>query len=273
MGRFPAKPCLYGLIFIPFCRKTGPMMQPKDRILVALDTPDVAKAQHLSRQLQGHVGGVKLGLEFFNANGHDGVRAVTHGDDDATPRGAATPNQPLFLDLKFHDIPNTVAGAIRSVTPLAPKIVNVHAGGGPAMMKAALQAAEFAAEPLGITRPMVIAVTVLTSMDDDDLSAVGQQGPTEEQVVRLAKLTQDCGLDGVVCSAREIAAIRKACGPDFKLIVPGIRPEWADKGDQKRTMTPREAVDAGADYIVIGRPITQANDPVAAAKAIAESLT
>lgn len=270
--RFPAKRCLYSLILTPVCPKTKAMMQPKDRILVALDTPDVAKAQQLSRQLQGHVGGVKLGLEFFNANGHPGVRAVTHGDEGDTPRGQATPNQPLFLDLKFHDIPNTVAGAIRSVTPLAPMIVNVHAGGGPAMMKAALEAAEFAAEPLGITRPMVIAVTVLTSMDDTDLTAVGQQGPAADQVVRLARLTQDCGLDGVVCSAHEIKAIRQACGPDFKLIVPGIRPDWADKGDQKRTMTPREAIDAGADYIVIGRPITQAKDPVEAARIIADSL-
>ncbi|RED51454.1 orotidine-5'-phosphate decarboxylase [Aestuariispira insulae] len=248
------------------------MLQPKDRILVALDTPDVGAAQDLSRALQGHVGGVKLGLEFFNFNGPQGVRAVTHGDEAETPRGQSTPNQPFFLDLKFHDIPNTVAGAVRGVVPLGPKIINVHASGGPAMMKAALDAANFAAEPLGVVRPMVIAVTVLTSMDEDDLGAVGQQGPAVEQVVRLAELTQKCGLDGVVCSAREISAIRKACGPDFKLIVPGIRPEGSDTGDQKRTMTPKQAVEAGADYLVIGRPITQAYNPVAAAKAIADSI-
>lgn len=248
------------------------MIQPKDRILAALDTTDVETAQNLSRQLQGHVGAVKLGLEFFNAQGPQGVQAVTHGDPDATPRGQATPTQPFFLDLKFHDIPNTVAGAVRAVTPLNPKIINVHAAAGPAAMKAALDAAKFAAEPLGIVRPMVIAVTVLTSMDDDDLTAVGQATPARDQVVRLARLTQECGLDGVVCSAHEIAAIRAACGPDFKLIVPGIRPAGSAKGDQKRTMTPREAVDAGADYLVIGRPITQADDPAQAARDIAASL-
>lgn len=166
------------------------MLQPKDRILVALDTPDIAKAQSLSRQLQGHVGGIKLGLEFFSSKGHAGVREVIHGDEANTPRGEATANQPLFLDLKFHDIPNTVAGAVKSVIPLNPKIINVHAGGGPAMMKAALDAASFAVEPLGIMRPMVIAVTVLTSMDESDLDAVGQRGPAVEQVVRLAELTQ-----------------------------------------------------------------------------------
>ena len=248
------------------------MLQPKDRILVALDTPDIAKAQNLSHSLQGHIGGIKLGLEFFNANGHHGVRDVTHGNDGDTPRGQATSNQPLFLDLKFHDIPNTVAGAVKSVAPLNPKIINVHAGGGPTMMKAALDAASFAAEPLGIIRPMVIAVTVLTSMDESDLEAVGQRGPAVEQVVRLAELTQKCGLDGVVCSAREISAIREACGPDFKLIVPGIRPKGSDVGDQKRIMTPSDAVNAGADYLVIGRPITGATDPVAAAKAIVDEL-
>lgn len=247
-------------------------MLNKDRILVAIDTPDVAHAQALSRKLQGHVGGIKLGLEFFNANGHGGVREVVHGDEEATPRGQSTPNQPLFLDLKFHDIPNTVAGAVRSVVPLNPKIINVHASGGPEMMRQAMAAAKFAAEPLGIVRPMLIAVTILTSMGEDDVEAVGMKGPALDQVVRLAALTQKCGLDGVVCSAREIEAIRKECGPDFKLIVPGIRPAGSDKGDQKRTMTPREAVDAGADYLVIGRPITQAPDPVEAVKAIVAEL-
>ncbi|MDX1737743.1 MAG: orotidine-5'-phosphate decarboxylase [Alphaproteobacteria bacterium] len=247
-------------------------MQNKDRILVALDTPEVAKAKQLSRDLQGHVGGVKLGLEFFNANGHAGVREVVHGDDHLTPRGQSTPNQPLFLDLKFHDIPNTVAGAVRSVVPLNPKIINVHASGGEEMMRQALHAASFAAEPLGIMRPMLIAVTILTSMSDEDVDAVGMRGPAMDQVVRLAALTQKCGLDGVVCSAREIEAIRRECGPDFKLIVPGIRPAGADKGDQKRTMTPVEAVQAGADYLVIGRPITQAADPVAAAQTIVREL-
>jgi len=239
---------------------------------VALDTPDVQKARDLSLALAGHVGGVKLGLEFFNANGPEGVRRVVRGDLDETPRGEPVIQQPFFLDLKYHDIPNTVAGAVRSAMPLGPMILNVHAAGGSAMMKAALDAAHFAAEPLGVVRPLMIAVTVLTSMDDSDLDAVGMQSPAGDQVVRLAELTQKAGLDGVVCSAREITRIREACGPDFRLIVPGIRPAGAAVGDQKRVMTPVEAVKAGADWLVIGRPITGADDPVAATKAIAQDL-
>ncbi len=245
---------------------------PHQRILVPLDTPDVDRAVALARDLSGVVGGVKLGLEFFNANGPDGVRRVTRGSLEETPRGEAVPQQPLFLDLKFHDIPNTVAGAVRSVIPLTPMILNVHAGGGPAMMKAAIDAANFAAEPLGTVRPIMIAVTVLTSLDDSDLDAVGQVGPAGDQAVRLAELAQKSGMDGVVCSAMEITRIREACGPDFRLIVPGIRPAGSDIGDQKRVMTPSEAVKAGADWIVIGRPITGADDPVKAAKAIALEL-
>ncbi|MEQ9489496.1 MAG: orotidine-5'-phosphate decarboxylase [Alphaproteobacteria bacterium] len=245
---------------------------PSQRILVALDTPDVAKARDLSLSLAGHVGGVKLGLEFFNANGPDGVRKVVRGDLDETPRGEPVAQQPFFLDLKYHDIPNTVAGAVRSAMPLGPMIMNVHAAGGTAMMKAALDAAHFAAEPLGVVRPLMIAVTVLTSMDDADLDSVGQRGPSSDQVVRLAELTQKAGLDGVVCSAMEITRIREACGPDFRLIVPGIRPAGSAVGDQKRVMTPLDAVKAGADWLVIGRPITGADDPVAAAGAIAREL-
>ncbi len=175
---------------------------------------------------------------------------------------------PLFLDLKFHDIPNTVAGAIRSALPLQPAILDVHASGGRAMMQAALDAVTAWSGP----RPMLIAVTVLTSLSDDDLTATGVNGTAEAQVLRLARLTQAAGLDGVVCSPREIAPIRAALGPGFKLVVPGIRPEWAAVGDQKRIMTPRQAVDAGADILVIGRPITGSDDPVAAAKRIAEEF-
>lgn len=247
-------------------------LKPRDRILVALDTPDVDKATALSRQLAGKVGGVKLGLEFFNANGPDGVRGVVRAAPEETPRGEATVQQRLFLDLKFHDIPNTVAGAVRSVMPLGPAILNVHAGGGSAMMKAALDSANFEAEQLGTVRPMMIAVTVLTSLDDADLSAVGQSIPARDQVVRLAALTQQAGLDGVVCSSREIAAIRAECGPDFKLIVPGIRPAGAALGDQKRVMTPSQALAEGADFLVIGRPITGAEDPIATAEAIAAEM-
>lgn len=245
---------------------------PSQRILVALDTPDVEKARTLSLGLAGHVGGVKLGLEFFNANGPDGVRRVVQGELEETPRGQPVTRQPFFLDLKYHDIPNTVAGAVRSAMPMGPMILNVHASGGTAMMKAALDAAHFAAEPLGVVRPLMIAVTILTSMDDSDLDAVGMQSPAGDQVVRLAELTQKAGLDGVVCSAKEITRIREACGPDFRLIVPGIRPAGAEVGDQKRVMTPVDAVKAGADWLVIGRPITGADDPVAAARAIAQEL-
>jgi len=174
---------------------------------------------------------------------------------------------PIFLDLKFHDIPNTVAGAVRAAASLGVNILNVHAAGGPAMLKAAVEAAR------GVNpEAKVIAVTVLTSLADADLDALGQLGPAADQVARLANLTQKAGLDGVVCSAHEIAALRAALGPDFLLVVPGIRPKGSDLGDQQRVMGPREALDAGASILVIGRPITAAPDPVEAARAIAESL-
>lgn len=236
------------------------MANMENRIFAALDTTNVEEATALARRLKGSVGGVKLGLEFFSANGGAGVRTV------------ARVGLPVFLDLKFHDIPNTVAGAVRAAVKLRPKILNVHASGGPAMMRAAVEAAQEAAGALNAPRPLVIAVTVLTSLDNDDLDAVGQQGPASEQVLRLARLTQDCGLDGVVCSPKETAGVRAACGPDFKLIVPGIRPNLSLSNDQKRTSSPIEAVSAGADYLVIGRPITKAPDPAAAARAMAAAL-
>ena len=231
-------------------------MDARDRILVALDTTDVDRAKALALMLKGHVGGIKFGKEFITANGPQGVRE------------AAGDGQPLFLDFKFHDIPNTVAGALRAALPLKPLILNVHAAGGPAMMRAAAEAVAEAGE----ARPMLIAVTVLTSLGDEDLVEIGVSSNAADQVVRLAKLAQDCGLDGVVCSPLEIELVRKACGSDFKTIVPGIRPEWAITGDQKRIMTPRQAVEAGADFLVIGRPITGADDPVEAAKRIGEEL-
>ena len=234
-------------------------MLPRDRILVALDTPDLARAKALATALSGLVGGLKIGKEFFAAHGPQGVREVAGG-------------QALFLDLKFHDIPNTVAGALRAAVDLEPRIVTVHASGGQAMMAAAAEAVRDAAAARGIQRPRLIGVTVLTSLDDADLDAVGQRGPATDQVLRLARLAQDSGLDGVVCSPREIAGLREALGPDFLLVVPGIRPDWAAKGDQKRVTTPIEALAAGADYLVIGRPITGAEDPAAAARRIAEEL-
>ena len=224
-------------------------------VFVALDTPDLNRALALANSVKSHVGGLKVGLEFISANGPEGVRAV------------AALGLPVFADVKFHDIPNTVAGAVRAVAGLGVSILNVHAAGGAAMMRAALEAAR-GVDP----RTRVIAVTVLTSLDDSDLVATGQTPPAADQVVRLAKLAQSCGLDGVVCSAHEIAAIRKACGAGFALIVPGIRPARSDVGDQRRVMTPVEAHKAGADILVIGRPITAAPDPAQAARDISASL-
>lgn len=233
-----------------------PDAEKRNPILVAIDTPDLDRARKLADSLSEAVGGIKFGLEFFNAHGPQGVKAVVGDRHD------------FFLDLKYHDIPNTVAGAVRAAVSLSPMILNVHAAGGAAMMRAARDAAVDEAARLGIRRPLVIAVTVLTSLDDDDLAATGQQGPASAQVTRLAALARECGLDGVVCSAREIDAVRAICGKDFTLVVPGIRPAGAAAGNQKRTMTPREAIEAGADWLVIGRPITGAPDPVAAAREI-----
>jgi orotidine-5'-phosphate decarboxylase len=230
------------------------------RVLVALDTTSVADAVDQTRAMRGAVAGVKLGLEFCNANGPAGVRQVI------------AEGLPLFLDLKFHDIPNTVAGAVRAVTPLGPFMLNVHASGGTAMMRAALDAAGDAAAKVGVRRPLMIGVTVLTSLADGDLAAVGQHGPAADQVRRLAMLTRAAGLDGVVCSPQEIEMLRNECGRDFVLVTPGIRPAGAAVGDQKRVMTPGDAVRRGADYLVIGRPITAATDPAAAARDIADEI-
>jgi orotidine-5'-phosphate decarboxylase len=224
-------------------------------VFVAIDTTDLEYARALAARLKPHIGGLKLGLEFFSAHGPSGVRAFSDL------------NLPIFLDLKFHDIPNTVAGAVRAAAALGVDILNVHAAGGPAMLKAAADTAR-AVNP----KTKVIAVTVLTSLADADLDLVGQRGPAADQVMRLAGLTRDCGLHGVVCSAHEIASLRAKLGPDFLLVVPGIRPVGAELGDQQRVMGPKEALDAGASLLVIGRPITAAPDPVEAARAIAASL-
>ncbi len=232
------------------------MSTPQNPIFCALDTTDVGKALAWARAIKPYVGGLKLGLEFFNANGPQGMAKM------------AEIGLPLFADLKLHDIPNTVAGGIRAVLPLGVAIVNVHAAGGAAMMRAAADAAATA----GAKRPKVIAVTMLTSLDQSDLAATGVVGTPSEHVLRLAKLAKTSGLDGVVCSAHEIEPLRNALGRDFMLIVPGIRPAGAATGDQKRVMTPREAVKLGADILVIGRPITDAADPAAAARAIRDDL-
>lgn len=230
------------------------------KIFLPLDTPSTDVALDWAGKVRGEVGGLKLGLEFFGAQGPQGIRRL------------AETGLPIFLDLKFHDIPNTVAQAVASVTPLAPFMMTIHAGGGQAMMRAAVDAAGAAAAKAGVARPKILAVTVLTSLDAGDLAAAGVGGSVEDQVVRLARLAQDSGVDGVVCSPKEIGPIRRACGPDLILTVPGIRPAGAERGDQKRVMTPREAVEAGATYLVIGRPITGAPDPARAARDIARSL-
>ena len=231
-------------------------MTPIDRILVPLDTDDVAWAAKLAAQLKGYVGGVKLGKQFFTANGPFGVNKI------------ACVGHPIFMDLKFHDIPNTVASAVRSLHRLQPFMLNVHASGGGAMMRAAVAANKEAKE----TRPLLLGVTMLTSLSECDLKEIGVSSDSGQQVVRLAQLAQDCGMDGVVCSPLEITLLRKACGDEFKLVVPGVRPSWASSNDQKRFATPAEAITRGADYLVIGRPITTADDPVNAAARIGEEL-
>jgi orotidine-5'-phosphate decarboxylase len=218
------------------------------RIYVAIDTPDLARAKSIASRCRGHVGGLKLGLEFFAANGQPGVREM------------AELGLPIFLDLKLHDIPNTVAKAVQALGPLEPAILTVHARGGRAMMEDAKAAAP--------TQTKVVAVTMLTSLDASDLSATGVSGDAHDQVARLAVLAKASGLDGIVCSGAEVAAA-KAAWPRGFFVVPGVRPADAQTGDQKRVVTPRAAVDAGASILVIGRPITQAEDPDAAARAIA----
>ena len=221
-------------------------------IYVALDTPELGQATALAQSLAPYVGGFKLGLEFFMAQGPAGVRAM----------GAL--GRPIFLDVKLHDIPNTVGGAIRALGDLDVAIVNVHAAGGRAMMEAARAAAPAACK--------VIAVTVLTSLEAEDLVQCGVQDGPAAQVARLADLSRAAGLDGIVCSAHEVAA-RRAAWPQGLFVVPGIRPAGSDVGDQKRIMTPKDALAAGASILVIGRPITSAPDPARAAAEIAASLS
>ena len=235
-------------------------MGSKGQILAALDTVSIDEAVNWAHRLDRTVAGVKLGLEFFLANGPLGYRRI------------AAVGMPIFLDLKLHDIPNTVAGALRAITPLAPSIVTVHAAGGQAMMQAARETAEEQADKRGVKRPKIIGVTVLTSLDDKDLAAIGQSAPTTDQVKRLATLAKSAGLDGVVCSPHEIESLREALGDEFLLVVPGVRPAGSDSGDQKRVRTPGDAAKAGADYLVIGRPITGAKDPRDAACRIATEI-
>ena len=222
-----------------------------NRIFVALDTPDLERAKAIAMRVHHHVGGIKLGLEFFMANGRAGVREM------------AEIGLPIFLDLKFHDIPNTVAKAIMALRPLEPAILTVHAAGGRAMLEDAKAAAP--------TGTKVVAVTTLTSLDGTDLASIGCPDNPHDQVLRLTELAMSAGVDGVVCSGAEVRAAKKLWPKGF-FVVPGVRPANGTAGDQKRVVTPRQAIDAGASILVVGRPITQAENPDTAAREIEATL-
>lgn len=221
------------------------------RIYLAIDTIDLDHAKALATRVKTHIGGLKLGLEFFCANGHHGVHEM------------AKIGLPLFLDLKLHDIPNTVAKAVQALRPLEPAVLTVHASGGRAMLEDAKAAAS--------DHTKVVAVTVLTSLDTDDLSAIGINGDPEAQVSRLGALAHEAGLDGIVCSGHEVKAAHKAWRDGF-FVVPGVRPAGANVADQKRIVTPAQAVSDGASILVIGRPISKAEDPLEAVRAIEATL-
>lgn len=232
-------------------------------IFCAIDTGDFAQAETLVRRLAGTPCHIKLGLEFFTAQGVAGVEKI---------RALLGAETKIFLDLKFHDIPTTVAGAVRSALRCRPDFITLHASGGKAMMQAAQAAVIDESRRIGIQPAQLLGVTVLTTLDDADLTAIGQPIPTVGQVVRLAKLAQESGMGGVVCSPLEIEILRREIGREMLLVVPGIRPQESNKDDQKRTMTPAQASQTGADYLVIGRPITQASDPRAAVLEILQSM-
>ena len=220
-------------------------------VYLALDLPQLDAAKALAQKARAHIGGVKLGLEFFCAHGHHGVHEIAHL------------GLPIFLDLKLHDIPNTVAGAMQAIHVLEPAIVTVHASGGRAMMEDAKAAAA--------NGTRVVAVTMLTSMDERDLQQTGVAGKAHDQVLRLAELAQTAGLDGIVCSGQEVGAVHRQWKDGF-FVVPGLRMAGHGVGDQKRVVTPRQARDAGASVLVVGRPISRADDPAAAARAIEATL-
>lgn len=229
---------------------------PDSKIIIALDYPGAGEARSFYKQIDPARCRVKVGKELFTRAGPDFVRELVDAGFD------------VFLDLKFHDIPNTVAQACLAAADLGVWMLNVHALGGRAMLEAAREAINSVANP-----PLLIAVTILTSMQEADLKEIGVDYSVAEQVQRLARLVHSCELDGVVCSSHEVSELRASLGNDFCLVTPGIRPKGSAVGDQKRTMTPRQAVDLGASYLVIGRPITQAADPMAVLTAIEQDLT
>ena len=232
----------------------------KSRVFCAIDTVDIDLAVSIVEEVREYVAGVKLGLEFFGRQGPSGVRRLLESGSS------------VFLDLKFFDIPNTVAAAVAAVASCRPSLITLHAAGGENMIKAAVDSNKEAALRLGIAPPALLGVTVLTSFGREDLASLGVKGTVDDQVLRLAELSERTGLDGVVCSAHELRRLRGVCSSNFKLVVPGIRPHGADSNDQKRIMTPYEATKAGADFLVIGRPITKSSNIKHAARDIADEV-
>lgn len=231
-----------------------------DRLIVALDVSTMDAMKSIVSSLGDSVSFYKVGMELFYAEG------------DQTVRYLQDQGKHVFLDLKLHDIPNTVAHGVSSLTRLGANLITIHGQGGPIMMKAAAQAARESAEQLGIERPKLLAITILTSFDDEAWTSIGGQLPISNQVIRLAKLAKESGMDGVVCSALEAKMIREACGPNFLIVTPGIRPSFAATNDQKRIATPASALADGASRLVIGRPITQAANPQEAVRLIIEEM-
>ncbi len=230
-------------------------LSPRDRLIIALDFPKAAEARQLVSVLDETVSTYKIGKQLFTAEGPDLVSQLVRV------------GKQVFLDLKFHDIPNTVAGAVRSASALGVNMLTVHASGGTAMLRAAVQAAAEAPKP-----PLILAVTVLTSLSDEDLQAIGVSGRVVDQVLRLAALARDCGCDGIVASPLEAGEIRRELGEGFAIVTPGVRLAGNEHGDQSRVLTPAEAIASGATHVVVGRPITAAKDPARAAHAILDQL-
>lgn len=234
---------------------------PQNQLIVALDVENLAAAKELVTTLSDEVKWFKIGKQLFTAVGPDSVKLLLQAERN------------IFLDLKFHDIPNTVAGAVASGTKVGANMINMHASGGMEMMRAAKEVAEKQSLELDIPKPTLLGVTILTSADEVNFQRdFGTQRKLNDQVAYLAELSQKAGLDGVVASPLEIGLIRKVCGDDFVIVTPGVRPAWAASNDQQRVMTPAEAIDAGADYIVVGRPITAADNPREAAKTLLQEI-
>lgn len=238
-------------------RKRGSM---RDRLIVALDVDSLEQAGAVVAKLAGEVGLFKIGKQLFTHAGPQAVRLIQELGGE------------IFLDLKFHDIPNTVAKAAIEATRLGVKMFNVHASGSLEMMRATVKEVERLCRREKIRRPIMLGVTVLTSLNQDDLQRVGVEHKVADQVVRLALLTKEAAMDGVVASPHEVAVIRSACGPRFVIVTPGIRPADSSRNDQQRVMTPAQAIRAGVDYIVVGRPVLEAPDPVSAARAIVAEM-